>query len=41
MDASVDALVDGTRTTCKEETNDAELELGGVFDIVVLVCVPG
>ena len=40
MDASVDALVDCTRTTSKEDRTDAELELGSVFDIVVLVCVP-
>ena len=41
MDVRVDALLDGTRTACKEGSTDTELELGGVFDIVVLVCVPG
>ena len=40
VDASVDSLLDGIRTECKEGRSDAELELGGVFD-VVLVCVPG
>ena len=40
MVASVDSLLDGTKTECKEGRTDAELELGGVFD-VVLVCVPG
>ena len=40
MDTSVDSLLDGRRTEFEEGTTDAELELGGVFD-VVLLCVPG
>ena len=35
MDGTVGALLDGTITECPEGSTDAELELGGVSDIVV------